>query len=124
VALSSTLPAQSQESSAARTVQQVLVQRGYDIGAVDGLWGPRSSAALEDLQTQLGIEPTGQPDAATLEAMTRATSAPEPVPAATEPVDTPADVPAPPAKETDVETELPPPDVEPEGAVTVAPKVA
>ena len=72
VALSSALPVQSQERSAARTVQQVLVQRGYAIGAVDGLWGPRSLAALKDLQTQLGIEPTGQPDATTLEALTRA----------------------------------------------------
>lgn len=124
VALSSTLPAESQESSAARTVQQVLVQRGYDIGAVDGLWGPRSSAALEDLQTQLGIEPTGQPDAATLEALTRATSGPEPVPAATEPVEAPGAVSAPPAEKTVVETELPPPDVEPEAAVTVTPKVS
>jgi uncharacterized tellurite resistance protein B-like protein len=124
VALSSTLPAQSQESSAARTAQHVLVQRGYDIGAVDGLWGPRSSAALKDLQTELGIEPTGQPDSATLEALTRATSAPEPAPAATRPVETPPAVPDPQAEETVVETELPPPDVEPEAAVSVVPEVS
>lgn len=119
VVAATALPAESQESPAARTAQEILVQRGYDIGEVDGLWGPRSSAALKDLQTQLGLEPTGRPDAATLEALTRATSVADPAPAATETVELPVTAPAPPVEETVVETELPPPaELVPEATVT------
>src|SRR5690606_4170291 len=49
---------------------QLLIERGFDIGAVDGIWGPRSAAAMSDLQRELGLPVTGLPDAATLEAMT------------------------------------------------------
>ena len=31
----------------ARSIQQQLVNAGYDLGKVDGIWGPRSRAALE-----------------------------------------------------------------------------
>jgi uncharacterized tellurite resistance protein B-like protein len=118
------LPVQSQESSAARTVQQILVQRGYDIGEVDGVWGPRSSTALKDLQTQLRLEPTGQPDTATLAALTRATS-PDPGPVPPETVETPVVAPASPVAETVVETELlPPVEAASDTVVTTAPKAS
>ena len=43
-----------------RQVQQALNQAGYDTGAVDGVWGPQSQAALANFQQAQGLEPTGQ----------------------------------------------------------------
>jgi uncharacterized tellurite resistance protein B-like protein len=63
-------PPNAQELSAERIAQQLLIERGFDIGTVDGIWGPRSAAAMSDLQRELGLPVTGLPDAATLEAMT------------------------------------------------------
>lgn len=64
--------ANAQELSAERIAQQLLTDRGFDIGAVDGIWGPRSAAAMSELQRDLGLPVTGLPDAATLEAITLA----------------------------------------------------
>jgi peptidoglycan hydrolase-like protein with peptidoglycan-binding domain len=38
-----------------RSVQQALNEKGYDAGAVDGLWGPNTKAALERFQQAQGI---------------------------------------------------------------------
>ncbi|MBJ8484748.1 lytic murein transglycosylase [Acinetobacter vivianii] len=43
-----------------REIQQFLVQRGYDIGAVDGLIGDKSRQAIRQEQTRLGLNPTGR----------------------------------------------------------------
>lgn len=43
-----------------REIQQFLVQRGYDIGAVDGLIGDKSRQAIRKEQTRLGLNPTGR----------------------------------------------------------------
>lgn len=69
----------AQDLSAERIAQQLLLDRGFDIGAVDGIWGPRSAAAMSQLQRDLGLKVTGLPDAATLEAIL---SAARPQPAA------------------------------------------
>ena len=50
-------------------VQTALTLMGVDIGAVDGQAGKRTRAAAADLQRQLGLEPTGQIDAALLQAL-------------------------------------------------------
>jgi len=47
-------------------VQQALKEKGHDPGPIDGLMGPRTSAALRDFQSKEGIEPTGKPDRQTL----------------------------------------------------------
>jgi uncharacterized tellurite resistance protein B-like protein len=72
--------ANAQELSAARIAQQELADRGFDIGAVDGIWGPRSAAAMSQLQRDLGLKVTGLPDAATLEAIISAAQPPEATP--------------------------------------------
>lgn len=46
--------------------QQELVQLGYNIGTVDGLWGPRSTAAMLDYQSKSDLPQTGLPDIETL----------------------------------------------------------
>lgn len=69
-------PVFGQEQSPERIAQQALRDRGYRIGPVDGIWGPRSAAALKDLQKKLGLKPTGKPDPETIRVL--APPAPEP----------------------------------------------
>jgi curved DNA-binding protein CbpA len=38
-------------------LQEQLIARGYLIGPADGVWGPRSHAALEDFRRAQGLEP-------------------------------------------------------------------
>lgn len=45
-----------------RVLQQVLQASGFNPGAIDGRWGPRTSAALQAFQQANGWEPTGQYD--------------------------------------------------------------
>jgi len=48
-------------------LQQLLVQRGYDIGEPDGRLGPRSRTALRAFQTAVGAVPDGFASASILE---------------------------------------------------------
>src|SRR3954464_1917781 len=41
----------------AARLQEELIARGYLIGPADGVWGPRSHAALEDFRRAQGLEP-------------------------------------------------------------------
>ena len=43
-----------------REIQQFLIQRGYDIGVVDGLIGDKSRQAIQKEQSRLGLNPTGR----------------------------------------------------------------
>lgn len=43
-----------------REIQQFLLNRGYDIGAVDGLIGDKTRIAIRQEQTRLGLNPTGR----------------------------------------------------------------
>jgi len=60
-------------------VQSALKLAGYWPGAVDGQWTPELTEAVKALQTDLGVEPTGEVDTATLRALEEA------IEAATEP---------------------------------------
>jgi peptidoglycan hydrolase-like protein with peptidoglycan-binding domain len=53
-------------------VQQTLKLAGFWDGPVDGAWTPALSAALRDFQIELGVEPTGAVDAATISALEKA----------------------------------------------------
>jgi len=53
-------------------VQSALTLLGYWTGPVDGQWTPELTEALMELQTDLGVEPTGSVDAATLAALEQA----------------------------------------------------
>jgi lytic murein transglycosylase len=54
-----------------RRVQALLIERGYDLGEPDGIIGPRTREAIQDVQRQLGMEPTGRAGRRLLEALTR-----------------------------------------------------
>ena len=56
----------------ATSVQTVLKLPGYWPGAIDGQWTPELEEALREFQTDLGVEPTGTVDAATLAAIEEA----------------------------------------------------
>ena len=47
-------------STVARQVQKGLLALGYDVGAVDGLIGPRTRAAIRAFQADHGLSPTGK----------------------------------------------------------------
>ena len=62
--------AQAADAALAQTasVQTVLSLTGHWTGAIDGQWTDELTAALIEFQTELGVEPTGTVDAATLAA--------------------------------------------------------
>ena len=43
-----------------REIQQFLLNRGYDIGKVDGLIGDKTRQAIRQEQNRLGLSPTGR----------------------------------------------------------------
>lgn len=60
---------QAQTSSSVRQAQQELSQRGYDVGPVDGIYGPRTARAAEEFQRANNLEVTGRLDSQTLAAL-------------------------------------------------------
>jgi hypothetical protein len=52
-----------------REVQQQLAERGFDIGVVDGIIGPRTRAAIETFQASAGLPVDGRAGARVLKAL-------------------------------------------------------
>lgn len=52
-------------------LQQLLAQRGHNVGAADGIVGQRTRAAIAAEQNRMGMAATGRPDAAFLQAISR-----------------------------------------------------
>ena len=52
-----------------RKAQQALSDLGLYSGAVDGLNGPRTAAAISDFQSQMGLDANGKLDVATMKAI-------------------------------------------------------
>jgi peptidoglycan hydrolase-like protein with peptidoglycan-binding domain len=59
-ALGLTDPEPSRENTA--LVQRILLEQGHNIGSADGVAGAKTRAAVATLQTERGLEPTGQID--------------------------------------------------------------
>jgi len=55
------------EGTNVRTAQQALRDQGYNPGPIDGVMGPRTSAAVRDYQTKEGLTASGQLDDATMD---------------------------------------------------------
>jgi len=67
-----------------RVAQRALQERGYDVGFIDGIMGPRTKTALEEFQRKSGLAVTGIVDAPTLGALAPADAKPaitQPAPA-------------------------------------------
>lgn len=56
-------------SADVRGAQQALNDRGYDAGAVDGVFGPQTESAIRSFQQTQGLPQTGALDPATLAAL-------------------------------------------------------
>ena len=73
------------------SVQTVLTVTGYWQGPIDGVWTDELTAALQEFQVALGVEPTGVVDTATLAAFQQAIANGSTAPVTTEaPVSTDA----------------------------------
>ncbi len=59
-----------------RNVQQNLVDRGYDPGRIDGIWGTRTQQALRSFQRDQNMRADGRPNDQTLAALGVGGSAP------------------------------------------------
>ena len=61
-----------------RTIQEALVEKGFDPGPIDGMWGSKTKAALMKFQESAGLTASGEIDGATksslLSGMSAATS--------------------------------------------------
>lgn len=53
-------------------VQQLLNERGYNVGAADGVIGPKTRAAVAQLQQRAGVPITGYPTPQLLQALLQA----------------------------------------------------
>ena len=63
-----------------RTVQEALVEKGFDPGPVDGIWGSKTKAALMKFQEGAGLTANGKVDKATMSSLLSSMSAaPSPV---------------------------------------------
>jgi peptidoglycan hydrolase-like protein with peptidoglycan-binding domain len=58
-----------------RDVQQALKDKGYDPGAIDGIQGPQTTAALKAYQKAEGLEATGKFDTQTMSKLNMAEGA-------------------------------------------------
>jgi len=52
-------------------IQRELVRRGFYDGVVDGLYGPKTDAAIRDFEQAAGLKPSTEPNEALLQAMVR-----------------------------------------------------
>jgi peptidoglycan hydrolase-like protein with peptidoglycan-binding domain len=52
-------------------IQRELARRGYYDGAIDGLYGPKTDAAIRDFEQAAGLKPSTEPNEALLQAMVR-----------------------------------------------------
>ncbi|HET7096866.1 MAG TPA: peptidoglycan-binding domain-containing protein, partial [Casimicrobiaceae bacterium] len=57
------------DRSFVRSVQQALIEDGYNAGPIDGIIGPRTSGALREFQDANGLPATGRIDSATVAAL-------------------------------------------------------
>ena len=53
-----------------RSIQEALNAKGYDVGATDGVMGPRTRAAIMSFQKRDGLPADGKPSAALLKRLT------------------------------------------------------
>jgi hypothetical protein len=61
--------ATAESSPTVRSAQQALNARGYNAGAVDGVWGPGTESAVREFQRAQGLGETGTLDQPTLAAL-------------------------------------------------------
>jgi phage tail tape-measure protein len=61
--------ASGNESGVVRSAQEALNNKGYNVGAVDGVWGPNTESAVRQFQQAQGLQQSGRLDQQTLSAL-------------------------------------------------------
>jgi peptidoglycan hydrolase-like protein with peptidoglycan-binding domain len=69
-----TMGADGRSSADVRAAQQALQDKGFDPGPIDGVMGPRTTAAIEDFQERESLTVTGTLDADTQSRLMASTS--------------------------------------------------
>ncbi|KAB7744256.1 peptidoglycan-binding protein [Nostocoides sp. F2B08] len=87
--------AAAEETASTAALQQTLTLAGYWDGPVDGQWSDALTEALQEAQEDLGVEPTGTVDAATVAAFERALAEPDDATATDSPTATPTETTSP-----------------------------
>jgi len=64
-----TSPAPHATDSTVRKAQAALNDKGYDVGTVDGRWGPSTQSAVRRFQAKNGLAESGTLDGSTLSAL-------------------------------------------------------
>ncbi len=59
----------SLKQSQIEELQQALNDKGFDVGKVDGKWGPETQAALRNFQQKQGMTSSGELDTNTVQAL-------------------------------------------------------
>jgi peptidoglycan hydrolase-like protein with peptidoglycan-binding domain len=62
-------PAETLQPSSVRAIQERLRSLGFYRGAIDGVWGQSTESAVVQFQQNRGLQPNGQLDPATVNAM-------------------------------------------------------
>lgn len=61
--------AMQRDPQTVRQIQQKLEDEGYRVGAIDGIWGPKTSSALKEFQQAQGLDADGKLSQSTLSAL-------------------------------------------------------
>jgi murein L,D-transpeptidase YcbB/YkuD len=91
--------AAEQEVASTAALQQTLALAGYWDGPVDGIWTDELTDALQEFQADLGVEPTGEVDAATIAAFEQALAEAQATPAPSASSQAPSPTPSQPSAE-------------------------
>jgi peptidoglycan hydrolase-like protein with peptidoglycan-binding domain len=62
-------PNTTSRSTLVQSAQQSLNEKGFDAGAPDGQWGPKTEDAVRNFQSANGLQLTGQLDSQTIAAL-------------------------------------------------------
>jgi peptidoglycan hydrolase-like protein with peptidoglycan-binding domain len=57
------------EVRSVRAAQQALKDKGYNVGPIDNIWGPRTAGAVKKFQSDQGLQASGRLDTQTLAAL-------------------------------------------------------
>ncbi len=68
-------PTSQADNAQVSQIQQMLADKGYKVGTVDGQMGAKTKTALKQFQQSQGLQASGQIDAQTLAALTTASTA-------------------------------------------------
>ena len=69
-----------------QAIQQALDESGFYTAGVDGVWGPKTTKAVQDFQVSSGLEPTGTINEATLDQLGLQLSAADQVDSKNDPI--------------------------------------